>query len=170
MNEPFIPCSFPCCKKQIASSRISKVCYAEHIFLGGTCGNNTWRDGFMSRVREASDKEICFFDPVVADWNDEAKTKEDLAKQLANLLIFYLGDPQEKGNHTSYYSIFEAAQSLMHDRPESTIAAFETTDLPQHAINANIKAYYDLLHRFPGRHVFASLLEAEWLLKEKLAG
>ncbi len=169
MNEPFKQCRFPGCENLVASSRDSEVCYAKHIYLGGTCGNNTWRQIFMERVLRASPKIVRFFNPVVSDWNEEAKRNEDIAKQLADVLVFYLGDPQEEGNQVSYYSIFEAATALLYDRPETTVVAFELTDLPQHAINTNTKAYYDLLQRFPGGHVFASLLQVEWFLEEKLA-
>lgn len=41
------------------------------VFLGGTCGNNNWRDGFIARMVARGCPAEWFFDPVVSEWNAE---------------------------------------------------------------------------------------------------
>ncbi len=45
------------------------------VFLGGTSGNNNWRDHFISILVSKGIKEEILFNPVVKDWNEEAQAR-----------------------------------------------------------------------------------------------
>lgn len=133
------------------------------VFLGGTCGNNTWRDGFVERLTARGVAAEALFNPVVSPWNDEAQRREDEAKKNATANLFYLGDPKQDDNRVSYYSLLEATMGL-YDNPEKTIVVFDSTGMPKHAEKASAKACKDLKARFPQANIFATLAEAEeWL-------
>ncbi len=76
------------------------------VFLGGTCGENRWRNDFMPKLDAVG---ITYFNPVVDVWNRAAQIIEDEAKQSARWNLFYLGNPLCGDNSISPYSIFEAA-------------------------------------------------------------
>jgi hypothetical protein len=139
------------------------------VFLGGTCGNNNWRDGLIARLVARGVPTGALFNPVVADWNEEAQKYEDEAKKNATYNLFYLGDPQMEDNHVSFYSLLEATMGL-YDGPKSkTIVVFDTTGMPKHAEKANAKACKDLKKRFPKALIFGTLTEAEDWLASNLA-
>ena len=134
------------------------------VFLGGTCGNNNWRSGLIARLVARGAPAEALFNPVVADWNEEAQKREDEAKENAAYTLFYLGDPQMDDNRVSFYSLLEATMGL-YDDPARTIVVFDTTGMPKHAEKASSKACKDLKKRFPHGLIFASLSEAEdWLV------
>jgi len=82
------------------------------VFLGGTSGNNDWRDNFiLTLVSKGVSKEV-LFNPVVKDWNEEAQTREEKAKKEATHLIFYIADPKQEGDPLSTYSMVEATMAL----------------------------------------------------------
>ena len=134
------------------------------IFLGGTCGNNDWRDGLIERMVARGVPAAGLFNPVVADWNEEAQRREDEAKKTATWDLYYLGDPRQESNHVSFYSLLEATIGL-YDHPERTVVVFDITGMPDHAAKASRKCYKDLRARFPDAHIFESLDDAEqWIL------
>ena len=133
------------------------------VFLGGTCGNNTWRDGLIERLIGRGVPTETLFNPVVADWNQEAQQREDEAKKNATFNLFYLGDPQQAENRVSFYSLLEATMGL-YDAPTRTIVVFDTSGMPKPAEKSNIKACQDLQKRFSGALIFGTLAEDEdWL-------
>lgn len=133
------------------------------VFLGGTCGNNNWRDGLIERLVARGASAESLFNPVVKDWNEAAQKAEDEAKAKADYMLFYLGDPQMDDNRVSFYSLLEATMGL-YDANVRTVVVFDTTGMPKHAEKANAKACKDLKKRFPGAHIFADLAAAEdWL-------
>ncbi|MEK7641651.1 MAG: nucleoside 2-deoxyribosyltransferase domain-containing protein [Patescibacteria group bacterium] len=133
------------------------------VFLGGTCGNNNWRDGLIARLTARGVSADSLFNPVVPDWNEAAQQREDQAKKDAAFNLFYLGDPGQADNRCSFYSLLEATMGL-YDHSERTVVVFDTTGMPKHVEKANIKACKDLKARFPGALIFATLAEAEeWL-------
>lgn len=134
------------------------------IFLGGTCGNNNWRDGLVARLTERGVPKSCLFNPVVEDWNEEAQLREDEAKANATYSLYYLGDPQQEDNHVSFYSLLEATMGL-YDTSQQTVVVFDVAGMPKHAEKSNAKACKDLQKRFPTAPIFATLAEAEdWLV------
>ena len=136
------------------------------VFLGGTCGNNNWRDGFINRLARRGVTRDALFNPVVLDWNDESRRTEDAAKASARFVLFYLGDPKQEDNRRSFLSLLEAAMGL-YDAPDRTIVVFDTTGMPKVAVDSVTKAFQDMKGRFPDLPIFDSLKAAEDYIAER---
>ena len=81
------------------------------VFLGGTCANGTdWRDDFIAKF-----VNVKYFNPLVEDWDEEAKKKEDLEKRLCNIHLYVITYEME-----GVYSIAEAVESC-HKKDKITI-------------------------------------------------
>ena len=160
-------CAFPGCGNEIPDTSLSAVCGVHpQVFLGGTCGNNDWRDGFIERVVARGVPRSALFNPQLPPgaWNEEAQRQEDDVKAYADLLFFYLGDPQEKENRASTYSVLETTFAL-YERPARSVVVFDSTGMPSRSAKSNNKAGADLKKRFPAAPIFFSLEEAEdWLV------
>ncbi len=76
--------------------------------------------------------EQVFFDPVVDDWNDEAREREERAKAEADLLVFYAGDPRESGLPLSAFTLVEATLAVCRD-PHRTLVVFDLDAVQGHA-------------------------------------
>lgn len=136
------------------------------VFLGGTCGNNDWRNGFISRLSERGVDSNLLFDPVVDDWNEEAQRREDAAKDSAEFMLFYLGDPRQDDNRNSFYSLCEAMLGLI-DSHDRTIIVFDTSGMPNHAVKSSEKTLRDLNARFPNAAIFPNLPAVEDFIAEQ---
>ena len=147
------------------------------VFLGGTCGKNTWRDDFIERLVARGVPREALFNPVVPDWNAEVQAREDKMKADPSvMLMFYLGDTKDEvdmyrgegdtGNYfLSFYSLHEAEMSL-YDAPERTAIVIDPTGIVPRAAKRMQKVCSDLQKRFPGHPIFGSLEEAEdWIVK-----
>lgn len=66
------------------------------VFLGGTCNESKWRDELISMI------EIDYFNPVVSDWNDEARCNELKARLTCDYLLYVITPRM-----TGVYSIAE---------------------------------------------------------------
>mgnify|MGYP003554776529 FL=1 len=136
------------------------------LFLGGTCGNNNWRIGFIASLIALGVSAGNLFNPVVPNWNDEAQAKEDAAKTEAKYMLYYLANPGEENNTVSSYSLVEAVMNL-YDAPNRTVVVFDTTGQPPHVVKAMTKSYKDLVKRFPNAPIFNDLkLAKEWLVDQ----
>ena len=84
------------------------------VFLGGTIGDptNDWRKEFVKGLK------IDFFNPVVDDWNEEAKKREEKEKRESDFNLYVI-TPYMKG----VYSIAELVDDS-NKKPEKTIACF----------------------------------------------
>lgn len=71
------------------------------VFLGGTCNNSTWRDGLIPLLT------VDYFNPVVDNWDEEAKAQEDHEKNVACDVHLYVITKEMEGA----YSIAEAVDS-----------------------------------------------------------
>jgi hypothetical protein len=134
------------------------------IFLGGTAGNSDWRRGFMARLIGRGVAREVFFDPIVEDWNEAARAREERAKSEADLLVFYLSDPKEPGNPVSAFSLVEAALSICNE-PERTLIVFDHDGIDGHA--RKVLEQTELLFRQQNAKVpiFRSSREAEdWIV------
>jgi len=78
------------------------------VFLGGT-NNSTWRKKIIPQL------EIDYFDPIVDDWDEEAKELELEKRETCDFLLYVI-TPKMKG----VYSIAEAVDDS-NKRPEKTI-------------------------------------------------
>ena len=54
------------------------------VFLGGTCNGSTWREEIIPKLN------IMYFDPVVDDWNEEARELEEKTKNEADYNLFVI--------------------------------------------------------------------------------
>lgn len=61
------------------------------VFLGGTCGDSTWRQAAIDVFETAG---IKYFNPQSDDWDDSFVEIEDRAKNYSDYTLFYLG-PEE---------------------------------------------------------------------------
>lgn len=129
------------------------------VFLGGTCGNNTWRDQFIKDAIAKGVPEAALFNPVVKDWNEDAGKREELAKASADCLLFYIADPQVPGINLSAYSLVEATMAL-YDKPSKTVVVFDSTGQHTDVIKNMTQAAKVLKARFPEANIFDSLDDA----------
>jgi predicted CopG family antitoxin len=72
-------------------------------FLGGTCGNSTWREDWI----KLNNNQFNYFNPVVANWDEKAQKIEDKEKELCDVHVYTLTEEQKGA-----YSFFEIAYSL----------------------------------------------------------
>jgi len=89
------------------------------IFLGGTCNESTWREELIPLLQA---KDIDYFNPVVDDWNEEAKTKETQERQHCSICLYTITP-----RITGMYSIAEAVEDAIL-RPSKTIFNVMPTD------------------------------------------
>lgn len=96
--------------------------YENKVFLGGTCGDSTWRAKLITMLNPNVD----FFNPQLAPgaWTPEDSIREDACKKVARFNLFGI-----TGDAPSTYSFFEIAEEL-HNRPERVIFA-PLGNLPQ---------------------------------------
>ena len=139
------------------------------VFLGGTCGKNTWRNGLIERLIDQGVPAECLFNPVVEHWDEAAQKREDAMKADSSVLMLYmLADPMTDEGRLSFYSLLEATMGL-YDAPERTIVVFDSTGMPSRSAKSNNKARVDLRKRFPNAPIFGTLAEAEdWLIAQLL--
>jgi len=80
------------------------------IFLGGTCGEDTWRQRFIKYWKNSyiGEEDIELFNPVVEEWTDECRLKEDKVKATARINLFVI-TPEQSGP----YSFVEAVESAI---------------------------------------------------------
>ena len=94
------------------------------VFLGGTCGNSTWR----SELQEKLSGKVDAFNPVVPDWTPECQAIEDAHKQNDDIVLFVI-TPETPGLYSA--SEVTASALLFPERtvfcvlPEANGKAFE---------------------------------------------
>lgn len=138
------------------------------VFLGGTCGNNAWREGLISRLTAAGVHPDSLFNPVVPDWTPDMQSKEEQVKAVADYLLFYIGNPMQDGSMLSAFSMVEATMAL-YDKPERTVVVFDAASISGHQLKSHKRTCDVLTARFPQARIFPELDPAEaWLLKELL--
>jgi hypothetical protein len=136
------------------------------VFLGGTVGGNKWRDGFIRDLKERGVDPDTLFNPVVADWNAAAQEAEEKAKANASHFIFYIADPQQEGNTTSFYSGIEATMAL-YDAPKTTVVVFDMNGMNGHALKGMTQSMKVLKRRFPDANILGGRDEAlQWLCNQ----
>lgn len=74
------------------------------LFLGGTCGDSTWRNDLMPVLDEFG---MNYFNPVVEDWNEDAQKEEDRQKSICDTHLYGLTKEQ-----SGAYTFFEIGYSL----------------------------------------------------------
>jgi len=140
-----------------------------HLFLGGTCGENQWREDIVipGLVSRGVDPAL-IFNPVVDDWNEEAQAREDELKRTTRYMLYVIASPNPDGvsANVSAYSLVELIMSL-YDAPRRTVALFDTTGMAPHAAKAIKKSMQDLRQRFPHAPIFSEYTALlDWLAGE----
>lgn len=79
------------------------------VFLGGTANNSSWRHYVMSKI------EMDYFNPIVENWNEEAKQQEIEKRESCDWLLYVI-TPKMIG----VYSIAEAVYDAC-NRPHKTL-------------------------------------------------
>ncbi len=135
--------------------------YRYDLYLGGTCGNSKWRDELIPLLNE---KGITYFNPIVDEWNDEAKRREDDAKKNSHFLLFVITDPKGKdGEHISAYSLVEASIGVCRQTEHTIVCFLVTEDMPKHLQSALKKIQKDL-QQLEGAKICDSLMGIfQWL-------
>ncbi len=88
------------------------------IFLGGTCNGSKWREKFIPCLPDS----IGYFNPVVDDWNEEARLQELHERQNCDFCLYTITPKM-----TGVYAIAEAVDDS-NKRPEKTMFCILDTD------------------------------------------
>ena len=137
------------------------------LFLGGTAGHNKWRDTLTDTLISRGVSAGVIFNPVVADWNEEAQAREEAAKASASHLLFYIANPMQEGNPLSTYSMVEATMAL-YDKPDRTVVVFDSAGIEGHFLKALNQAKNVLKTRFPAARIYDSVDTATDMLAKDL--
>jgi hypothetical protein len=138
------------------------------VFLGGTSGHNPWRHGFIERLAARGVPREALFDPVVEDWNEVARKREERMKADAEVLLFYLGDPQEPGLPLSAFTLVEATLATCRE-PERTIVVFDRNAVSGHARKVYEQSAKLLRAQGSKARILDDLGEAEDALAQRFA-
>jgi hypothetical protein len=134
------------------------------VFLGGTAGNNHWRDVFISSLLKDGIKEEQILSFQAKTWTNELQNKEERAKKIADYFFFYLGSPKQKGKIFSNYSMVEAVMAL-YDHLAKTVVVLDFAGMKNDQKKVLVQLVHILKKRFPKARIFSSLEEANaWLL------
>ena len=125
------------------------------VFLGGTCGESTWRDKLIPMLER---KGIPYFDPVVPDWTLECQTKEDEVKASADTINLFVLTHHMKG----VFSVAEVVD-CSNKNPAGTILMVDTVGFEGHELKS-LKAVEKLVRK-NGAAVLTSLEEVVDLLR-----
>lgn len=96
------------------------------VFLGGTCGDNAWRERFIEAWTRKGLSAALLFDPVVEHWDRTAQEREERMKREAEWLLFYIARPYGDSGLLSAYSMVEATMALF-DNPMRTVVLFDAS-------------------------------------------
>lgn len=78
------------------------------VFLGGTCNDDPWREEVMKGLDE---RGVPYFNPVVADWNEEAQKREEEIKAKPDTIQLFV----ITSKMTGVFSIAEVVASACED-------------------------------------------------------
>lgn len=116
------------------------------IFLGGTCNYSTWRDTLLNLIKEDERYDeykdlLDIFNPVVKNWNEEARRREMDFKKNCNLQLYVI-TPRMRG----IYSIGEIMKDVYanKDNPDKhlIVAFIDEKDLKfDEQMRHSIKAF-----------------------------
>lgn len=124
---------------------------ANAVFLGGTANGSTWRDKLIPLL------QVPYFNPIVENWTTDDRTREDQAKQAAELLLYVI-TPRQEG----FYAVVEATVDALRSDAKKVLICFLDFDEGMHwdrHQQASISAIENLL-QLPGNGdaVFAHTL------------
>ncbi|MFN8392416.1 MAG: nucleoside 2-deoxyribosyltransferase domain-containing protein [Bdellovibrionota bacterium] len=135
------------------------------VFLGGTCGKNTWRNVVISALVAQGVSKDALFNPVVENWTKECQVLEDQVKATAPIVVYYLASPKDDNpNSVSAYSLVEATMAL-YDDSDRAVVVFDTDGLSGHVLKVMKKVEDDLKKRFPTAAILSSVDLIPYLAK-----
>ena len=100
------------------------------VFLGGTCAGSTWREELIPMLSE----NVEAFNPVVADWNEEAAQREIMHRENDDICLYVI-TPEGEG----FYSFVEVTDDS-NKRPERTVLCVLTERDGKEFSKHNLKA------------------------------
>lgn len=139
------------------------------VFLGGTCGNNRWREDIViPGLKNKGVPEDAIFNPNLGpgQWNEEAQALEDRVKRSCSLMVYYIGDPRD-GTGVSPYSVVEATMALYDDQ-DRTLVVIENAGADDHTKKALDKILLDWRRRFTNARIEQSLDELIMHIAERI--
>jgi hypothetical protein len=108
------------------------------VFLGGTCGNSTWRDELMPLLK------IDYFNPVVKNWTKECQEIEEFQKEkLCNVHLYVITKEM-----SGVFSIAEVIDSV-HNKNVTTILIVNIDGFEGHQVKS-LNAVVDLVNKRGG--------------------
>lgn len=116
------------------------------VFLGGTCAESTWRQDLIPVLKK---KKIDFFNPVVPNWNEEAKKIEDHEKTICGVELYVITSEM-----TGVYSIAEVMRSV-YTNPKGTIFVVAEDGFEADQIKS-LHAVVDIVIEEGGKAVFGT--------------
>lgn len=121
------------------------------VFLGGTCGNNPWREAFIERLLARGVTEDKIFNPVAprGQWDEAFQAREDAAKRDLSLQMYLIANPREDRTEQSPYGLIQLVDSVFEVRTV-TLAFFSTEFQDPKTVKALTKLMKDLEARAPG--------------------
>ena len=94
------------------------------VFLGGTCGNSTWRSELTPKL----DPSIDAYNPVVPKWTQECQKIEDAHKENDDIVLFVI-TPETKSPYSiseiTRYAILSPKRTVVCVLPEANGMKFE---------------------------------------------
>lgn len=127
------------------------------IFLGGTANNSTWREELTSLL---DSNKISYFNPIVADWNEQAQQEEIRQRQTCDFVLYTITKEM-----LGFYAIAEVVDDS-NKRPEKTIFCYLEEGFGKHQVKS-LQATARMVKE-NGAKVFTSLEEvAEYLNSEQ---
>lgn len=138
------------------------------VFLGGTCGNNNWRESFTASLVAGGVPAERVFNPVMTVPTTSASwMSEEDAKANSQYLMFFIADPKQEGVTISAYSMVEATMGL-YDKPEQTVVVFDLTGIEnERVVKATNRTQKLMKQRFPNANIFGTVEEAVAFLSKK---
>ena len=125
------------------------------IFLGGTCNGDEWRTEFIHHWKKNEDikkSKIKLFNPIVEDWTEEDKKREDEAKEKALINLFVI-TPKMIGT----FSIAEAVECVNNFSSKTIFIIYNKHNDP--AFNKAIMKSFDAVGEIITKHggIYASI-------------
>ena len=128
------------------------------VFLGGTCAGSKWRDEIIPMLDA---RGIPYFNPVVDDWNADARRREQAVKDCPETLEFYGITSEMQGA----FSIFELTLSAI-KKPGQTVFYLKRTGFTELQLRS-LDAISDRLLKETGLKTHYSLGSAVLEIDEK---
>ena len=96
----------------------------KRVFLGGTCGGDTWRDELIKMLN------IEYFNPVVENWTPTCQAEEIVQRETCDYCLYVI-----TAKMTGVYSIAEVVDDS-NKRPEKTLLCVLEAGFTEHQLKS----------------------------------